>query len=199
MQDEVRYVKPISPHDALARERGVEWWGLLTFIFTEAIFFGSLITGYLYLRLQNAAQWVPPGAPPPDLTIALINTVLLVSSGFVAHWARNGIRHGNHRTLNVGLAVSIALGVAFLALQGWEYTHSGFSPQTGTYGSAFFTLTGFHGAHVTAGVIFLSILLLRSLRGSFNAEHNFGVEAGTLYWHFVDVVWIFLVALLYIW
>jgi heme/copper-type cytochrome/quinol oxidase subunit 3 len=92
----------------------------------------------------------------------------------------------------------VILGSAFLSIQAWEYTHADFTPSTGVFGSTFFTLTGFHGAHVTAGVLFLLICFFRSLRGDFSQERHFAVSAVEMYWHFVDVVWVFLFLLLYI-
>lgn len=198
MENEAVVTRSIGPNDPLAKERRTEWWGMIVFIFSEAIFFGSLISGYLYLRLQNP-NWIPAGAPAPDLLVASVNTVLLVGSSVPIHFGRRAIRYGNHGVLNLGIILTILPGLAFLALQGWEYTHSGFTPQTGAYGAAFFTLTGFHGAHVAVGILFLGVLLARSLRGSFSAQHHFAVEAGTLYWHFVDAVWIALYGLLYVW
>lgn len=180
--------------------RSFGWYGMVFFLASEAIFFANLIASYLYLRIRLTGMgqpWPPKGAEL-DIPLALINTIILLSSSFPMHYAARSITKGNKRGLTIGLILTVILGSAFLSIQAFEYTHADFTPSTGVFGSTFFTLTGFHGAHVTAGVIFLLICFFRSLRGDFSQDRHFAVSAVEMYWHFVDVVWIFLFLLLYI-
>lgn len=171
--------------------------GLWVFIATEALFFGMLMGSYLYLRIR-LGSWPPPGSPPRDLFVPLLNTVVLLSSGLVMHGAHNSMRKGDTAVLRGGIVATMVLGAAFLGGQAYEYTHAGFGLSSGLLGSAFFTLTGFHGAHVFVGLIFLALILWRAGRGVYTAEHHIGVEAGALYWHFVDAVWVVLLTILYL-
>jgi len=114
------------------------------------------------------------------------------------HGAHSSMRKGDTAVLRGGIVATIVLGAAFLGGQAYEYTHAGFGLSSGLLGSAFFTLTGFHGAHVFVGLIFLALILWRAGRGVYTAEHHIGVEAGALYWHFVDAVWVVLLTILYL-
>lgn len=145
--------------------------------------------------------------PAPEGVISawglpLINTILLVSSSFTLTWAHHALKKGNRKHLKIGLGLTVLLGAAFLALQIEEYIHAyselGLTLGSGIYGATFFMLTGFHGAHVTIGAIILTVMLVRILRGHFNAEHHFGFEAAAWYWHFVDVVWLGLFIFVYV-
>jgi cytochrome c oxidase subunit III len=171
--------------------------GLWVFIATEALFFGMLMGSYLYLRVR-LGSWPPPGTPERDLFVPLLNTVVLLSSGLVMHGAHDSIRHGDRDVLRGGIVATMVLGAAFLGGQAYEYAHAGFGLSSGLLGSAFFTLTGFHGAHVFAGLVFLALILWRASRGYYTAEHHIGVEASALYWHFVDAVWVVLLTILYL-
>jgi len=177
--------------------KSIGWWGMVFFIASEALFFAYLIAAYLYLR-ANSATWPPNGLPRLELLFPAINSVILIGSSLPVHWARSAIERGNRSTLNRGIILTLVMGAVFLAGQGWEYSRAGFSPSDGAYGSTFFTLTGFHGAHVLAGLVFLLVVLVMSLRGRFSPERHFGVEAATMYWHFVDAVWIALFGVLYL-
>lgn len=170
---------------------------MATFIASEAIFFATLISSYLFLRFSSPV-WPPPGMPHLELTLPLINTVVLLSSGIPQHLASQAIARGDRKAHQRLTIMAMVLGVLFLCGQAWEYTHVGFTPASGAYGSTFFTTTGFHGAHVTVALIFLLITLIRSYRGHFTPEHHFGVEAATMYWHFVDAVWVALLLTIYI-
>ena len=134
--------------------------------------------------------------------LPLINTILLVTSSFTLTWAHHALRKDNRKQLKIGLGLTVLLGAAFLALQIEEYIHAyselGLTLGSGIYGATFFMLTGFHGAHVTIGAIVLTVMLVRILRGHFNAEHHFGFEAAAWYWHFVDVVWLGLFIFVYV-
>lgn len=180
--------------------RSYGWYGMVFFLASEAIFFANLIASYLYLRIRLTGMgqpWIPAGAEL-DKTLPLINTFILLSSSFPMHYAARAITKGNKRGLTIGLILTVILGSIFLSGQAWEYTHANFTPSTGVFGSTFFTLTGFHGAHVTAGVLFLLICFFRSLRGDFSKDKHFAVNAVEMYWHFVDVVWVLLFTVLYI-
>jgi heme/copper-type cytochrome/quinol oxidase subunit 3 len=172
------------------------------FIASEAVFFANLIAAYLYLRVRAGAWPIPSEMAQYHFTLNKvligINTLILLSSSFPMHYAGRSAVRGNRRGLIIGLAGTIILGAVFLSIQLWEYIHSTFGAQSGVFGSTFFTLTGFHGAHVTAGALFLIVCLVRSIRGDFTAQHHFAVQAAEMYWHFVDVVWVVLFTVLYL-
>jgi len=171
--------------------------GLWVFIAAEALFFGLLIGSYLYLRVR-AGVWPPPGMPERDLLVPAINSVVLLSSGVTMHGAHESMRRGETGVLRGGIIATMVLGAAFLGGQAYEYTHAGYGLSSGLMGSTFFTLTGFHGAHVLVGLAFLSLVLVRAGRGFYSAQSHLGVEACALYWHFVDAVWVVLFTVLYL-
>ena len=142
-------------------------------------------------------QFSPMGA----WGIPAINTLILLISGATVTWAHWGLLKNNRSHLVIGLFLTVALGLAFLALQAYEYAHAykelGLTLKTGVYGATFFMLTGFHGFHVTMGTIMLIVILARALKGHFRPDHHFGFEAVAWYWHFVDVVWLFLFIFVY--
>lgn len=186
--------------DLRARSRGghdFASWGMALFILTEAAFFAYLIASYFYLR-NSAPVWPPEGVPPPELRLALINTGILLLSSVPMHWGVQGIRRGDVRRLQIGLLVGFLLGTAFLGIQMVEYHHKHFGPTSHAYGSAFFTITGFHGAHVLVGLIANLYTQVRAARRHFDAERRSGAEACVVYWHFVDVVWIAVFTSLYL-
>ncbi len=133
--------------------------------------------------------------------VPAINTLILLSSGVTVTWAHWGLKQGNRGQLIIGLAVTVALGFLFVGLQAFEYHHAytelNLKLSSGIYGTVFFMLTGFHGAHVTIGAIMLLVMLLRSIRGHFTPDHHFAFEAAAWYWHFVDVVWLGLFTFVY--
>ena len=149
----------------------------------------------------NGPYLKDPFTPMAAIGIPLLNTIILVSSGGTLTVAHHALKTGNRLALKLWLFVTIALGFTFLGLQAYEYTHAyselNLKLSTGVYGSTFFMLTGFHGFHVTIGAIMLSVMLARSIRGHFDAEHHFAFEAAAWYWHFVDVVWLLLFVLVY--
>lgn len=184
-------------HEPLGSRMNPTILGLWVFIATEALFFGMLMGSYLYLRVR-AGAWPPPEAPERDLLVPLLNTVVLLSSGLTMHGAHESIRRGDRAVLKGGIAATLVLGIAFLAGQAYEYAHAGFGLSSGLLGSAFFTLTGFHGAHVFAGLVFLVLVWARAGKGRYSEEQHVGVEASALYWHFVDAVWVVLLTILYL-
>ncbi len=176
--------------------RDMNWWGMIFFITSEALIFANLIASYLYLEIRNGSWQLPT-----DLTYPLINTFILLGSSIPIRIAGAGIATGNQRNLKLGLSLTILMGAAFLGGQVYEYSNlfgQHFTPQATIFGSSFFTLTGFHGLHVTIGLLFLIIVLLRSLRGDFTAKKHWAAQAGEMYWHFVDGVWVFVFSLVYL-
>jgi cytochrome c oxidase subunit 3 len=180
--------------------------GMYIFLASEVMFFGSLFAVYFYL-LGSHGTWPPsPPASRPEyyvswFPIPLINTVVLLSSGVTCHFAADAIAHDNRRRFFMLQIATIILGFAFEFGQLYEFISAfgrGLNLTANTFASAFFTMTGFHGAHVLGGLILLILILYRASKGQFSAQHHVGVAAVTLYWHFVDVVWIFLFGILYL-
>jgi cytochrome c oxidase subunit III len=183
-----------------------EGLGIVLFIVSEAVMFGAFFAQYFYNRILSP-QWPDPAGLPehfegvPAFPLPVVLTVLLVASGFTAHNAQTAIQRDDRDSLQGWLIVTILLGAGFLAGQAYEYTQlifvDGFSISSGIYGSVFFSLTGLHGLHVTAGVLVLTGVLIRAFLGQFSSRSHFGVDGSVLYWHFVDVVWLALYATLY--
>ena len=170
--------------------------GMLLFIASEIMFFAGLFGAYFNVRAEHT-QWPPQGFEL-DLGLAAVLTVILVTSSFTMNYAVSCIRKGDRRGMVRALVVTLILGVVFLSGQLYDYATLGFGINSGVYGTLFFTMTGFHGAHVLGGVIGMSIVLLRGINGQFSARHHTAVEAVSIYWHFVDVVWIGLFSTLYL-
>ena len=178
--------------------------GMYIFLASEVMFFGSLFATYFYL-FGSHVVW-PPHASNPDyyvswFPIPLVNTVVLLSSGVTCHFALEAMSHDNRTRFFVLQITTIILGFAFEAGQLIEFVKAfqrGLNLTSNNFASAFFTMTGFHGAHVLGGLILLTLILYRAARGQFNSRNHVGVAAVTLYWHFVDVVWIFLFGILYL-
>jgi cytochrome c oxidase subunit 3 len=131
--------------------------------------------------------------------IPLLNTLILLLSGVTVTWAHHALLKNDRRGLVLGLICTVVLGAIFTCFQAYEYMHAAFTFGGHAYGSAFFMATGFHGAHVIIGTIFLLVCLVRAIRGAFTPQAHFGFEAAAWYWHFVDVVWLFLFAAIYVW
>ena len=131
--------------------------------------------------------------------LPLVNTLILLTSGCTVTWAHHALLKNDRRGLVIGLVLTVLLGIAFTICQAIEYSHAGFSYAGHSYGSTFFMATGFHGAHVIIGTIFLTVCLIRAINGAFTPKQHFGFEAAAWYWHFVDVVWLFLFACIYVW
>ena len=132
--------------------------------------------------------------------LPLINTLILLLSGCAATWAHHALVHeNNRRDLKQGLIIAVLLGMLFTFFQAYEYSHAAFGFAGNVYGASFFMATGFHGFHVIIGTIFLTVCLIRAIRGDFTPEKHIGFEAAAWYWHFVDVVWLFLFAAVYVW
>jgi heme/copper-type cytochrome/quinol oxidase subunit 3 len=172
---------------------------MAVFCATEAAFFTYLIASYFYLGVRSLA-WPPAGIEKPQLKIPLIMTAVLLSSSVALWWGEHGIKKGRQTQLRIGTIVAALLGMTFLALQWKEYHEKlrHFLPQTHAYTSIFFTTTGFHGAHVAFGLLLILLMLLRAFFGHFDAEEHLGVKVTSLYWHFVDGVWLVIVACFYL-
>jgi len=148
----------------------------------------------------TGGQWPPAGLEVLDpLHLPLYNTVILLLSGTTVTWAHHALLEGDRQGLRQGLWATVLLGAFFTSLQAYEYASAAFGLSSGIYGSTFFMATGFHGFHVIVGTIFLTVCLIRAYKGHFDPERHFGFEAAAWYWHFVDVVWLFLFASIYIW
>jgi heme/copper-type cytochrome/quinol oxidase subunit 3 len=185
--------------EAKAEGRPFGWYGMVFFLASEAFFFANLIAAYLYLRVEHGAAYAEKSLL--NIPLVIVNTVILVSSSFVLTWAVGGLRRGNNRRLAIGVILTALMGLIFLSVQAFEYMalgNEGLTPQSSIFGSAFFTLTGFHFAHVSFGVLLLLVAFFRSTRGHFTEQHHFGLTATEMYWHFVDVVWIVLFLSVYI-
>lgn len=174
--------------------------GFYFFLVSEVFLFGGLIISYLVLR-SGFIEWPPSGTPHLPKTMTAFNTLFLVISSLAFNFAHTSIRDGKMKQYVAGMAATILLGGLFLGIQIKEWGNliqEGLSLKTGIYGPSFFTLTGCHGLHVLAGIIFIFIILLQSFQGIYNKEKHAGVELCGIYWHFVDIVWLVLFYLLYI-
>ncbi|HYZ91048.1 MAG TPA: cytochrome c oxidase subunit 3 [Actinomycetota bacterium] len=189
----------LPEHASGARSLG--WWGMVLLIATEATLFGLLIATYFYLRFRSGPVWPPDGIPKPELQLVLVMTAILWSSSLPVHLADRAIRKGGQGMLRAGLLIGSVLGFAFIALQfGMEYPHAleEFTPSSSVYGSLFFTITGFHGAHVIVGLAMSAWTQVRAWSGAFDEHRHVTVQNFAMYWHFVDVVWLFVLATIYL-
>jgi cytochrome c oxidase subunit III len=194
-------------------------YGMILFIASEVMFFVAWFWSFFemtifhgaragptwdsgsvqYEALAAWANWPPPGVETFDpFHLPLINTLVLLLSGTTVTWAHHALQTGNRREAKLGLLLTVILGLCFTALQVYEYTHAKFGFAETLYGSAFFMATGFHGVHVVVGTIFLFVCLMRLYAGQMTPQKHFGFEAAAWYWHFVDVVWLFLFAFVYV-
>jgi cytochrome c oxidase subunit III len=191
---------PVALPSYSSGTRAFGWWGMVWVIATEAMLFAALIASYFFLRFKYAPVWPPEGIDSPSLELPLIMTVILLSSSVPVHMAERAIRNGRQRGLRRGLAAGFVLGAAFLCLQAVEYAEklNEFTPTTNAYGSLFFVITGFHGLHVLVGLMFSIWTQIRARRGAFDERRHLTVQNFTMYWHFVDGVWVFVLATIYI-
>jgi cytochrome c oxidase subunit 3 len=193
-------------------------YGMILFIASEVMFFVAWFWAYFdtallagdeqqYMRDQLLGGHWPP-VPTEDgrfkstfdpWHLPLLNTLILLTSGTTVTWAHHALLENDRKGLIQGLWLTVILGVAFTCVQAYEYSHAAFTYAGHIYGSTFFMATGFHGAHVIIGTIFLAVCLYRAYLGHFKPDHHFGFEAAAWYWHFVDVVWLFLFTFIYVW
>ncbi|MGE3066995.1 MAG: cytochrome c oxidase subunit 3 [Hyphomicrobiaceae bacterium] len=201
-------------------------YGMLLFIASEVMFFVAWFWAYFDVALFPAAvdnlphtgevigmvernaltggHWPPKPADAFHGTfdpwgLPLVNTLILLTSGTTVTWAHHALLNNDRKGLVWGLVVTVVLGLLFTACQAFEYGHAAFNYAGHIYGSTFFMATGFHGAHVIIGTLFLAVCLIRALKGDFTPRQHFGFEAAAWYWHFVDVVWLFLFSCIYVW
>ena len=181
-------------------------YGFVLFVMSEVMFFLAWFWTFfkhaLYPMEEGAGGvWPPVGIETFDpWHLPLINTLILLCSGAAATWAHHAIAHENNRKDFInGLALAVVLGCALTALQAYEYGHAAFGFSGNIYGASFFMATGFHGAHVVIGTIFLFTCMVRAIKGHFTPDAHIGFETAAWYWHFVDVVWLFLFGAIYIW
>jgi cytochrome c oxidase subunit III len=174
-----------------------QFLGMLLFIISEVMLFGAFFTAYFFIRVVGEADWPARGEELP-VAIAGVNTAILLSSSFTMHWALEGARNGNRNALKIGILTTFLLGLTFLTIQVNEYVHLGFAPHDNAQGTIFYGLTGLHGSHVFIGLTLLAFATIRAFRGHFTAKEHRGVEVPGIYWHFVDVMWIFVYSTLYI-
>lgn len=179
-------------------------YGMALFIASEVMFFVAWFWAYfnaaLFPTIQIEGKWPPPGVETFDTwDLPFLNTLILLTSGIAVTWAHHALREGNRKHFLQGLLLTIFLGICFTCVQAFEYSHAAFGFREGIYSSTFYLATGFHGFHVLVGTIFLIVCYFRGRAGHFTADHHFGFEAAAWYWHFVDVVWLFLFVSIYWW
>ncbi len=185
-------------------------YGMILFIASEVMFFVGwfwmFFEGALFHNARLAADvvqgfetWPPAGVEAFDpWHLPLVNTMILLLSGTTVTWAHHALQHGDRNSAKIGLLLTVLLGMSFTTFQVMEYAEAGFSFSGNLYGATFFMATGFHGAHVVIGTIFLAVCLFRLNAGGFTPTKHFGLEAAAWYWHFVDVVWLFLFTFIYV-
>jgi cytochrome c oxidase subunit 3 len=178
-------------------------YGMVLFIASEVMFFAAFFWAYfdasLFPKEAVGFTWPPANIRPFNpFELPLLNTLILLTSGVTVTWAHHALREGDRAGMLHGLGLTILLGITFTCVQAYEYAHAAFGFRQGIYPTTFFMATGFHGFHVIVGTIFLTVCWLRGNRGDFKPDHHFGFEAAAWYWHFVDVVWLFLFICIYV-
>nr|YP_010531130.1 cytochrome c oxidase subunit III [Runaria punctata]UXW93352.1 cytochrome c oxidase subunit III [Runaria punctata] len=179
-------------------------WGMILFIISEIFFFISFFWSFFHSALSPSIEigsmWPPKGIEPFNpLHIPLLNTILLLSSGVTITWTHHSLMNSDINSAKKSLLITISLGVIFSLFQLYEYYTSPFTISSSVYGSTFFMATGFHGLHVLIGTTFLLINLLRINMNHLSSQHHFSFEAAAWYWHFVDIIWLFLYISIYWW
>jgi len=179
-------------------------WGIVLFIISEVLFFFAFFWAFFHRRLAPTPElgcvWPPTGITPINpFSVPLLNTAVLLASGVTVTWAHHALIEGNRSNAIQGLIITVALGIYFTFLQAGEYMEAPFTIADRVYGTTFYVATGFHGLHVLIGTTFLLVCLIRQTYYHFSSGHHFGFEAAAWYWHFVDVVWIFLFLSIYWW
>lgn len=179
--------------------------GMLLFIVSEVMFFFAFFWAYFNaaipaLSFVASPTWPPEGVVPfGTWDLPFLNTLILLTSGVTVTWAHHAISLGDNKRAAQGILLTVLLGALFTAFQAFEYGHAAFGFKDGIYSSTFYLATGFHGFHVIVGTIFLAVCYFRTIKGHFTPESHIGFEAAAWYWHFVDVVWLFLFVAVYWW
>nr|QCF39585.1 cytochrome c oxidase subunit III [Zeuzera multistrigata] len=179
-------------------------WGMILFIISEVFFFISFFWAFFHSSLSPNIEigtiWPPLSITPFNpFQIPLLNTIILITSGVTVTWAHHALMENNYSQMSQSLSITVILGIYFTILQAYEYYEAPFTIADSIYGSTFFMATGFHGLHVIIGTTFLLVCLIRHKNNHFSKNHHFGFEAAAWYWHFVDVVWLFLYISIYWW
>jgi cytochrome c oxidase subunit III len=174
-----------------------QFLGMLLFIISEIMLFGAFFTAYFFIRVVGEVDWPGQGKELP-VAIAGVNTAILLSSSLTMHWTLESVRRENRQALKLGILTTFLLGLTFLSIQVNEYVHLGFAPHDSAQGTIFYCLTGLHGAHVFVGLTLLAMVTVRAFRGHYSVKEHRGVEVPGIYWHFVDIMWIFVFSTLYI-
>ena len=181
------------------REEDKTLFGFVSFLISESFIFLGFMVSYIGLR-STADPWIPSGVSGPEIsTMTIISTVVLLSSSIVIYFAERALKKGKIWQFRLLWLITAAMGAFFLYAEISEWLGNDFGPATGIMGSAYYLLTGFHGLHVTAGIILLTVMLIRSFIPNIYRDGNYGVTAISWFWHFVDVIWIFVFSLIYIW
>nr|NP_008128.1 cytochrome c oxidase subunit III [Paracentrotus lividus]AAA68140.1 cytochrome c oxidase subunit III [Paracentrotus lividus] len=201
-RDIVREATFQGSHTAIV-ENGLRY-PMILFITSEVCFFFAFFWAFFHSSLAPAVEigvtWPPSGITPLNpFLVPLLNTAVLLSSGVTITWSHHSILAGNRNEAIQALFLTVVLGIYFTILQAWEYIDAPFTIADSVYGSTFFVATGFHGLHVIIGTTFLLVCLIRLSGHHFSTHHHFGFEAAAWYWHFVDVVWLFLYVCIYWW
>ena len=181
--------------DVVAR-KSLAWWAMVWTVVTEACLFAYFLFSYFYLGSMAQRNWPPAGAP--DLKLAFPNTIILLLSSGTMFWAEDSAKHDKRGQTRLALFVTFILGVLFLVIQGFEYSGKSFGISHDAYSSLFYTITGFHGAHVAVGLIMNLFVQALAWRGYINSNRHVALSNAALYWHFVDAVWIFVFSSLYL-
>ena len=193
-----RVAPPTDPVLATGRRgQPVAWWGLAWLIATEAMLFGGLLSAWFFVR-ANTPEWPQGGIEPPELPRIGVFTVVLLASSLPLFWGEAAIRRGQVGRLRLALAISFLLGAAFLFHQGLEYTELAFGARDNAYASLFWTITALHGLHVAVGLVMSLVVQVKAATRRIDADHHMTVKIFSLYWHFVDVVWIAVFSSLYL-
>jgi cytochrome c oxidase subunit 3 len=175
-----------------------QFLGMLLFIISEIMLFGAFFTAYFFIRVVGEADWFPVEGVELPVAIAGVNSAILLTSSVTMHWALEGARRENRRALKAGLLTTFLLGLTFLTVQVNEYIHLGTAPADSAQATIFYGLTGLHGSHVAIGLSLLLFANIRAFRGHYSAKEHRGVEVPGIYWHFVDIMWIFVFSTLYL-
>jgi cytochrome c oxidase subunit 3 len=179
-----------------AGERSGGWWGCLALVVTEASLFAYLLFSYLYLALQSGRDWPPEGLP--KLGLGIVNTAILLTSSVFVWLCERCVRQRRVRLAVASMAVAVLLGIVFVGVQLREWANHPYGISAHLYGSLYFTITGFHMMHVIVGIVVLGMLLWWTALGYFDEQRRAALTIGGLYWHFVDVVWLFIFSTLYL-
>jgi heme/copper-type cytochrome/quinol oxidase subunit 3 len=166
------------------------WWGMAVLIMTEAMVFAILLACYFFLR-ASAKTWPPAGMEAPDLALAIPFSFVLWGSSLPLFWAESSIRNGRLRQFQIGMLISFVMGAAFLAYTLYDFAELHFGWRDNAYGSAFYTIVGLHALHVVVGLAMSAVVQLKAYLGRYDRGHHVSAEVFALYWHFVDVVWLF--------